>query len=114
MWHYTTIMLPSERLLFCGLVTSIPRATGLGPPYSARKKSGEPFSCTLQPGHSGKQRKGILAALHRGKVCMIIITGKGMPTQEWLSPVENQEASKELTNFRSFVAAQCPVAGAAW
>lgn len=66
MWHYMTIMLPSERLLFCDLVTPIPRATGLGPPYSARK-SEKPVSCTLQPGYSGlslhsagKQRKEIL------------------------------------------------------
>lgn len=48
-------VLPSEMLLLCDLVTSIPRATGLVPPYSARMKSEKPseVSCTLQPAGSG-------------------------------------------------------------
>lgn len=90
MWHHTTIVLPRERLLFCDLVTSVPRAADLGPPYCARKESEEPVSYTLQPGGSGlslcsagEQRKGILDALHRGKVCMIIL-----PMQKWLSQLQ--------------------------
>lgn len=115
MWHHTTIVLPRERLLFCDLVTPVPRAAGLGPPCCARKESEEPVSSASQPGGSGlslcsagEQRKGILAALHDPS-----LTAKGMPMQEWLRPGEYQEASKELTSYRSIVAAQCPLAGAA-
>jgi len=41
---------PSERLLFCDVVTSIPRVTGSALRCPARMKSEKPISCTLQPG----------------------------------------------------------------
>lgn len=43
------------------------------------------------------------------------VTGKGMPTRECISPAEYQEASKDLTNYRSIGATQSPiVGGGAW
>lgn len=77
-------VLPSERLLFSDLVTSIPRATGSVPPYSARMKNKKPVSLhstalllrTNSLDCAGNQRKGILTTPHRRKVCMIIFCNR--------------------------------------
>lgn len=103
-------VLLSERLLFCDLVTSIPRATGSVPPCSARMKSKKPVS-SFPPAQllranglccAGKQKRGILATPHRRKVCTIIFCNRvnGCPCKNTSTQGCYREATRSTVPAR--------------